>query len=104
MALDAGVIYEETTSTLFCGDLFAHDGNGPALTTSDILGPAAVTSDAAGFTTIGPSTAPIIGGLAKLAPKMLAVMHGSFVHGRCGAALAGLASHYADRLRAALDV
>jgi hypothetical protein len=26
---DAGVIYEETTSTLFCGGLFAHLGNAP---------------------------------------------------------------------------
>jgi flavorubredoxin len=100
--LDAGVIYEEATATLFCGDLFAHDGNGPALTTSDIVGPAAVTSDAAGFTTIGPSTAPIIRGLAKLAPKMLGVMHGSSFRGDAGAALAGLANHYADRLQAAL--
>jgi flavorubredoxin len=102
--LDAGVIYEEATSTLFCGDLFAHDGNGPALTTGDILGPAVVTSDAAGFTTIGPSTAPVIGGLAKLAPKMLAVMHGSSFTGDATAALTGLANHYADRLRAALEV
>ena len=37
---DAGVIYEEETSTLFCGDLFAHGGNGPAVTSSDILAPA----------------------------------------------------------------
>ena len=31
---DAGVIFEETTRTLFAGDLFAHYGRGPALTRS----------------------------------------------------------------------
>jgi flavorubredoxin len=28
---EAGLLYEETTGTLFCGDLFAHLGDGPAL-------------------------------------------------------------------------
>ena len=29
---DAGVIYEEATGTLLCGDLFTQLGDGPALT------------------------------------------------------------------------
>ncbi len=29
---DAGVLYEETTGTLLCGDLFTQLGNGPAVT------------------------------------------------------------------------
>ena len=29
---EAGVLYEETTGTLLCGDLFTHLGNGPAVT------------------------------------------------------------------------
>ena len=37
---EAGVIYEETTGTLFCGDLFTSAGQCPALTESDIVGPA----------------------------------------------------------------
>ena len=28
---EARVLFEETTKTLFCGDLFAHTGDGPAL-------------------------------------------------------------------------
>ena len=36
---DAGVIFEEETSTLFCGDLFAHGGDRAALTESDIVEP-----------------------------------------------------------------
>lgn len=37
---EARVLYEETTRTLLCGDLFTHVGGGAALTESDILGPA----------------------------------------------------------------
>ena len=37
---EARVLFEETTKTLFCGDLFTHTGDGPALTDSDIVGPA----------------------------------------------------------------
>jgi len=37
---EARVLYDETTKTLLCGDLFTHLGNGPALTKEDIVGPA----------------------------------------------------------------
>src|SRR4029453_14691436 len=37
---EAGVLYEETTATLLCGDLFTHLGNGMAVTDKDIVGPA----------------------------------------------------------------
>ena len=36
---EARVLYEETTNTLLCGDLFTQLGNGPATTTDDIVGP-----------------------------------------------------------------
>jgi flavorubredoxin len=36
---DAGVMFEETTSTLLCGDLFTQVGNGPPITDGDIVGP-----------------------------------------------------------------
>ena len=35
---EARVLYEETTGTLFCGDLFTHVGNGPAVTEDDLVG------------------------------------------------------------------
>jgi flavorubredoxin len=97
--VDAGVIYEEETATLFCGDLFAHGGNGPALTTSDILAPA-TTVGMGQYTSLAPNTAAIIHGLAKLGPKRLAVMHGSSFAGDGGTALTGLANHYATSLEA----
>jgi flavorubredoxin len=37
---EARVLFEETTQTLFCGDLFTHVGNGPATTEEDIVEPA----------------------------------------------------------------
>jgi len=97
--VDAGVIYEEETRTLFCGDLFAHGGNGPALTTSDILGPATAVGMGQ-YTSLAPNTATIVRRLAKLGPKRLAVMHGSSFAGDGGAALTGLANHYATSLEA----
>ncbi|MGR7027656.1 MBL fold metallo-hydrolase [Geodermatophilus sp. URMC 62] len=37
---EARVLYEETTGTLLCGDLFTHMGDGPALVETDVVGPA----------------------------------------------------------------
>ena len=42
---DAGVMYEESTRTLLCGDLFTQLGEGPALTDGDIVGPAIAGED-----------------------------------------------------------
>jgi hypothetical protein len=36
---DAGVMFEETTGTLLCGNLFTQVGNGPPITDGDIVGP-----------------------------------------------------------------
>ena len=42
---DAGVLYEESTRTLMCGDLFTQLGDGPALTDGDVVGPAIAAED-----------------------------------------------------------
>jgi hypothetical protein len=36
---EAGIFYEETAKTLFCGDLFTHVGEGSALVLSVFFGP-----------------------------------------------------------------
>jgi flavorubredoxin len=100
---DAGVIFEETTHTLFCGDLFAHCGNPPALTGGDIIEPAMVAEDLFHQTSLGPTTAPTVRKLAQLKPKLLAVMHGASFSGDGAAALNALGDRYNMRLRAALD-
>jgi flavorubredoxin len=100
---DAGVIHEETTQTLFCGDLFTHLGNGPALTEADIVGPALAAEDVFHDTSLGPTTAPNIRKLADLSPRTLAVMHGSSFTGDAAVALQGLADGFEVRLQAAMQ-
>lgn len=99
---EAGVIFEETTRTLLCGDLFTHIGNGPALVESDIVAPAIAAEDMFHATSLTPSTAPSIRKLAALKPATLAVMHGSSYRGDSAKALHTLADYYEQRLRAAL--
>jgi hypothetical protein len=50
------------------------------------------------YTSLAPNTAEIIHGLAKLAPKRLAIMHGSSFEGDGATALTGLANYYATSL------
>src|SRR5262245_42294878 len=42
---EAGVMHEETTGTLLCGDLFTHAGNDAALTHSEIVSKAIVAEE-----------------------------------------------------------
>lgn len=100
---DAGVMFEETTGTLLCGDLFTHAGDGrPALTQSDILGPSIAAEDLFGYSSLSPGMGRTIRRLAALAPRTLATMHGSSFAGDGAAALEGLAADYDRRLRAAM--
>ena len=95
---EARVLYEETTKTLLCGDLFTQLGQGPALTSNDVLAAAAQAEDVFGASCLTPATAPTIRTLADLDPSTLAVMHGSSVTGDCSGALRGLADDYERRL------
>ena len=98
---DARVIYEENSQPLFCGNLFTHLGNGPAITEHDIVGPAPAAEDIFYDTSQEPSIAPTVRSLADLAPRTLALMHGSSYVGDAVAALLDLAGAY-RRLRAAM--
>jgi flavorubredoxin len=100
-AWEARVLYEETTATLLCGDLFAHFGDGPALTEDDIVGPACVAEDAFASCCLAPSTPTTIAQLAELAPRTLALMHGSSFTGDCAGVLRSLADAYRERITAA---
>ena len=97
---EAGVVYEETTGTLLCGDLLTHLGDGPAVIGGDIVGPAVAAEDMFHATSLGPVTAPTIRKLAALKPRTLGVMHGSCFDGDCAGALGALADHYAARAKA----
>jgi len=95
---DAGVMYEESTRTLMCGDLFTQLGDGPALTESDVVGPAIAAEDLFKYSSLNPDMGTTIRGLAKLAPRMLALMHGPSFIGDGGAALHALADDYDRRV------
>jgi flavorubredoxin len=95
---DAGLLFEETTGTLLCGDLFTQQGDGPATDDGDIIGPAIAAEDTFGATALTPATAPTILGLAGLEPSTLALMHGPAWKGDGAGALRKLAAFYADRL------
>jgi flavorubredoxin len=95
---EARVLYEETTNTLLCGDLFTQLGQGPAITTDDIIDAAAQAEDVFGASCLTPTTGPTMRRLADLDPAMLAVMHGSCFAGDGSKALLALADEYDDRL------
>jgi flavorubredoxin len=88
-AWEAGALYDETTRTLFCGDLFTQWGRFPATTTDDIVGPA-IDQDLM-WMSLGPNTGSTIRRLADLEVDALAQMHGPVYTGDCRTALLDLA-------------
>ena len=99
---DAGVLYEETTGTLMCGDLFTQLGDGPALTRGDVVGPAIAGEDLFNYSGLNPGMGATIRRLAALGPRTLALMHGPSFAGDGAAALSALADEYDRRVRASL--
>jgi flavorubredoxin len=95
---DAGLIFEETTGTLFTSDLFTRLGDDGAFTEADIVGPALVAEDRGHATALTPATAPTIRRLAELPIERLALMHAPTFLGDGSLALLNLADVYAARL------
>ena len=94
---DAGVLYEESTGTLLCGDLFTQLGNGPALVEGDIVGPAIAAEDLFRYSSLNPHMGATIRALAAFAPRTLALMHGPSFRGDGARALRALADDYDRR-------
>jgi len=97
---EAQVLFEETTGTLLCGDLFTAVGNGPALTTGDVIGPAMAAEAMFHATCLAPHTAATLRGLGDLRPSTLALMHGSSFQGDGQRALYDLADQYEALVKA----
>ncbi len=95
---DAGLMFEESTRTLLCGDLFSQTGDNAALTEGDIVGPAIAAEDMFGYTALHAGLGTTIRRLAALAPRRLALMHGPSFAGDASAALDALASDYDRRI------
>jgi len=84
---ECGYIFDKTTATLFCGDLYTQPGFGETpVTTSDILGPSEAFRGKMDYFSHTRDVDMLIERLATLKPKTLACMHGSAWQGD-GAAL-----------------
>jgi flavorubredoxin len=77
-AWECGVLTEEHTSTLFCGDLFTQGGaNLPPVTESDILGPSEAFRHQMDYFSHTKHAGVLLEKLASTNPGTLACMHGS---------------------------
>ncbi len=80
---DAGILFEETTQTLFCSDLLGHAGDTSPTTESDVVDRFRETTSAyqggplANYMPYTPHTETQIRDLALLKPRTCATMHGS---------------------------
>lgn len=96
---EAGVLYDTTTQTLFCGDLFTRLGEFPALSNDDVVGPAVHAEDTMGGTlSLHPASSSHIRRLADLDVETLALMHGPAFSGDCRTALLDLADDFDRRI------
>ncbi|HEX5052650.1 MAG TPA: MBL fold metallo-hydrolase [Planctomycetota bacterium] len=96
-AWECGYLFEETTRTLLCGDLFTQPGSdNPAVTDGDVLGSSEAMRSGMDYYAHGRATGPLLAKLAALQPKLLACMHGSCYAGDGGALLRALAGALAS--------
>lgn len=93
---DAGVLFDESSGTLFCSDLFHQTGDVEPLTESDVIGrTAAAMAEYRGgplmdYMPYTSYSGRLLRELAALKPQTLAVMHGSSFRGDGAQALADL--------------
>jgi len=75
---ECGYLFEESTGTLLCGDLFTQPGaEHPPVTQGDILGPSEAMRAAMDYFAHSAGTRALLGKLAATSPRNLACMHGS---------------------------
>jgi flavorubredoxin len=94
---ESHMFFEEETRTLFLGDLMTQLGDGPAITSDDILAAAIEAEDLFHQTSLGPAVPETYRRIADLHPQRLAVMHGSSYEGDCATLLRAMADVYEER-------
>jgi len=96
-AWECGVLMEEHTRTLLCGDLFTQGGADlPALTEADILGPSEAFRHAMDYFSHTKHARALLERLAATRPTTLACMHGSAWRGDGATLLRALAEALAQ--------
>jgi len=98
---EAGIVYDETTRTLLCGDLFTQTGSYAASSNADIVDPAIAAEDIFHSCSLAPASSATVRRLADLDISTLALMHGPAFTGDCRAALLDLADDFDKRVAAA---
>jgi flavorubredoxin len=89
---EAGLMMEESSRTLMCGDLFTQGGgDNPAITENDILGPSEAFRKQMDYFAHTQNTREMIERLAAAGPTTLACMHGSAWRGDGAGLLRALA-------------
>jgi flavorubredoxin len=89
---DCGVLFDQTTETLLCGDLFTQPGmETPPVTESEILTASEALRKPMEYYAHSNRTVAILNRLATLEPKTLACQHGSAYRGDGGSLLRELA-------------
>ncbi|MEP6961503.1 MAG: MBL fold metallo-hydrolase [Acidobacteriota bacterium] len=89
---DCGVLFDKSTGTLFCGDLFTQGGSQHApVTTDDVLATSEQFRQPMDYYAHARNTGTILENLAELNPKLLACMHGSAFQGDAASLLRRLA-------------
>jgi flavorubredoxin len=90
-AWECGYLYEVTTGTLFCGDLFTQSGHEHTpLTESDILAPSEAMRAQMDYFAHSPDTGFLVEKLAAMEPTTLGCMHGASYRGDGGQLLRSL--------------
>lgn len=90
---DCGYLFEQSTGTLLCGDLFTQPGaEHPPLVESDILGPSEAMRAGMDYFAHSNNTAELLARLAACEPTTLACMHGSAWAGNGSELLSELAT------------
>lgn len=79
---DCGFLFEESTRTLFCGDLFTQGGSAhPPFVETDLVGPSEEMRKTLDYFAHAPHTRVTIERMAALRPEVLACMHGTSFRG-----------------------
>lgn len=79
---DCGILFDSTTRTLFCGDLFTQPGASlPPVTESEVLSASEGMRGMMEYFAHATDTSRILDRLAELGPSMLACQHGSAYRG-----------------------
>jgi len=96
-AWECGFLMDETTGTLFCGDLFTQPGADlPALTETDILGPSEAFRHQMDYFSHTTNARMLLESLATARSTTLACMHGSAWQGDGAALLRTLADRLSE--------